>query len=200
MNRGAQISLIVGLGLVGALAGVAASLFIVGPGPLLRTELGQELVQTMTGATAPPLPEGVTAVARGDVAPDFVFAAEDGAERRLSEFRGRPVLINYWASWCGPCVEEMPLLDRFATAQAPAGVQVLGVALDDAEAVAMFLEDTPVAFPIVLETPGPADSSVQLGNRRSVLPYSVLLDAQGRVVKTKLGAFAEDELEDWSEG
>lgn len=199
MTRGAQIALFVGLGLIGALAGLCVSLLVVGPGPLLGTELGQRVVQAVGGSMAPPLPPGVEVTPRGEVAPDFVFAGRDGAETRLGEFRGRPVLINYWASWCGPCVEEMPLLDRFAAAQGIEGVQVLGVALDDPEAVADFLDLQPVAFPIVLEVPGAGDSSVRLGNRNSVLPYSVLLDAEGRVVKTKLGAFDEAGLVEWVE-
>ncbi|MBB5209719.1 TlpA disulfide reductase family protein [Chiayiivirga flava] len=198
MNRGAQVALIVGLGVMGALAGVCASLFVVGPGPLLRTELGQRIVETVAGAGAPPLPAGVTVTPRGEVAPDFVFTARDGAQRRLSEFRGRPVLINYWASWCGPCVDEMPLLDAFAASQPPDGVQVLGVALDDPDSVAAFLAEAPVAFTILLDEPGPGDSSVRLGNRRSVLPFSVLLDADGRVMKTKLGAFDAERLEAWA--
>lgn len=110
---------------------------------------------------------------------------------------GRPLLINVWASWCAPCVEEMPELARFAATQGDNGVQVLGLALDTADGVRGFLQRIPVDYPIVVETPGPRDASVQLGNTQGLLPYSVLFDAQGRRVKAKLGPFAHGEIDRW---
>ncbi len=112
-------------------------------------------------------------------------------------FAGRPLLINVWASWCAPCVEEMPELARFAHTQGSEGVQVLGLALDTPEDVRRFLQQVPVDYPIVIETPGPRDASVQLGNTQGLLPYSVLFDAQGRLQKTKLGPFAHGEIDSW---
>ena len=92
----------------------------------------------------------------------------------------------------------MPELSRFAQAQQPDGVQVLGLALDTPEDVQRFLQRVPVDYPIVLETPGPRDASVQLGNAQGLLPYSVLVDAQGRIVKQKLGPFAAGEVQTWA--
>ena len=90
----------------------------------------------------------------------------------------------------------MPELARFADAQGDHGVQVLGLALDTADDVRGFLR-VPVEYPIVIETPGPRDASVQLGNAQGLLPYSVLFDAQGRLVKAKLGPFAQGEIDRW---
>ena len=98
--------------------------------------------------------------------------------------------MNLWASWCGPCIEEMPELDRFAREQGEAGVQVLGIALDDADAVRGFLQRVPVDYAIALDAPGPADAGVRLGNPRGVLPYTVLIDADGRLVRHRIGPFA----------
>ncbi|PSM15169.1 TlpA family protein disulfide reductase [Stenotrophomonas maltophilia] len=112
-------------------------------------------------------------------------------------FAGRPLLVNVWASWCAPCVEEMPELARFVHVQGEDGVQVLGLALDTPEDVRRFLQQVPVDYPIVIETPGPRDASVQLGNAQGLLPYSVLFDAQGRMVKAKLGPFTHGEIERW---
>jgi len=134
----------------------------------------------------------------GDRLPALVLPDLEGRPLAIAErFAGRPLLVNVWASWCGPCVEEMPELARFAHGQGSEGVQVLGLALDTPEDVHRFLQRVPVDYPIVLETPGPRDASVQLGNAQGLLPYSVLFDAQGRMVKAKLGPFEHGEIDRW---
>ncbi|MGV8960021.1 MAG: TlpA family protein disulfide reductase [Stenotrophomonas sp.] len=141
----------------------------------------------------------VRAAQPGEPMPALTLPDLDGQPVTLpGRFAGRPLLINVWASWCGPCVEEMPELARFSAQQGANGTQVLGLALDSAEAVREFLQQVPVAYPIVLESPGPADASVALGNTRGLLPYSVLVGADGRIVRQKLGAFASDELDHWA--
>lgn len=150
---------------------------------------------------APPLPAPRPVVASagiGDPLPAITLPDLDGTSVDLAGFRGRPLLINVWASWCGPCVEEMPELAAFAAAQPADGVQVLGMALDTPEGVRDFLARVPVGYPIVLEMPGADDASVRLGNAQGLLPYSVLVDAHGRIVKQKLGPFKHGEIEDWA--
>ncbi|WP_229730712.1 TlpA family protein disulfide reductase, partial [Pseudoxanthomonas indica] len=87
---------------------------------------------------------------------------------------------------------------RFAQAQGEHGVQVVGLALDTPEGVREFLDKVPVRYPIVLDTPGPADASVWLGNAKGVLPYTVLVGADGRILKQKIGPFVEGEIDDWA--
>lgn len=179
--------------------GVLASLFVSGPGPLLGTETGQRLYNDALVAAAPPAPEGVRMARRGDVVPAFTVQGLDGDTLRLPDaYAGRPVLVNLWASWCGPCIEEMPELDRFAREQGETGVQVLGIALDDVEAVRGFLQRVPVGYAIALDAPGPADAGVRLGNPRGVLPYTVLIGADGRVIKQRIGPFAHGETDAWA--
>lgn len=179
--------------------GVLASLATSGPGPLLRTELGQRLLGSALSASAPPPPAGVTVAGRGDRIEPLRLPRLDGRPTTIpGDFAGRPLLINIWASWCGPCIEEMPELQRFATSQGANGVQVLGIALDDEANVREFLQKIPVSYPIALDVPGPADAGVRLGNPKGVLPYSILVSVDGILLKQRIGPFAHGEIDAWA--
>ena len=148
---------------------------------------------------APAVPAGVTVAGVGDRLPAIALPGLDGKIVELAAIApGRPLLVNAWASWCGPCIREMPELQRYAAEQGANGVQVIGLALDTPEAVRAFLARVPVDYPQLLETPGPADASVRLGNTRGLLPYSVLVGADGRIRKRKLGPFEAGEIRDWA--
>jgi thiol-disulfide isomerase/thioredoxin len=136
----------------------------------------------------------------GDAMPAITLPDVDGTPVDFARFRGRPLLINVWASWCGPCVEEMPMLAAFAATQPANGVQVVGLAIDTPEGVRDFLDRVPVKYPIVIEQPAPDDASVRLGNAQGLLPYTVLVGADGRIIKQKLGPFAAGEIERWVSG
>jgi thiol-disulfide isomerase/thioredoxin len=179
--------------------GVVASLMTSGPGPLLRTELGQRALNAAASASAPEPPAGTRVAERGEGIPAITLPGLDGNPRTLpAAWPGRPLLVNVWASWCGPCIEEMPELQRFAAEQGDNGVQVVGIALDDAASVRAFLERIPVDYPILIDAPGPADAGVRLGNPRGVLPYSVLVSADGRLLKQRIGPFARGEISGWA--
>jgi thiol-disulfide isomerase/thioredoxin len=104
---------------------------------------------------------------------------------------GRPILINYWASWCGPCLREMPILQDFARRNGRTGPQVVGIALDAPHDSRAWLADNPQPYPILLESPSEGDSSERLGNRRGLLPFTVLVGADGRVLATRTGPFED---------
>ncbi len=178
--------------------GVLAGLWSNGPGPLLRSEVGQRALQTVMDASAPAPPAGLAVARRGEAIPALQLPGLDGARVRVpADYSGRPMVINLWASWCGPCIEEMPELDRFAASQGGNGTQVVGIALDDVAAVRAFLQRIPVRYPILLDQAGPGDAGVQLGNAKGVLPYTVLVSADGRLLKQKIGPFAHGEIDDW---
>ena len=196
MNRGTRNLLLVAV--LAAAAGGLASWWR-GPGLVAGTEAGQRALQTVLAATAKPPPAGLVVVRRGEPVPNLVLPTVDGRGMALpTTWRGRPVLINWWASWCRPCLEEMPELQRFSLQQGINGVQVVGIALDDAAAAGAMARRLGITYPVLVEAAGPADSSVRLGNPAGVLPYSVLLDAQGRLVKQRVGPLRAGEVDRWA--
>lgn len=185
--------------LVAGTLGIVASFAVNGPGPLLRTELGQRMLHTLLSNSAPKPPAGTQLARCGDIVRAIPLPGLDGRAIDLPRaYAGRPLLINVWATWCGPCIREMPELQRFSDQQAPNGVHVVGIALDDKAAVLEFLRRARVSYPILLDRPGPADAGVRLGNPKGVLPYSVLLSADGRLLKQRIGPFADGELATWA--
>lgn len=182
-----------------AILGAVAGLLVSGPGPLWRSKLGQQALQDAMDANAPPPPPGVAVAKPGEPIPPLRLTDLAGRTQAVPEaWAGRPLLINVWASWCGPCIEEMPELQRYARTQGTDGVQVVGIALDEADAVRNFLRRVPVDYPILIDAPGPADAGVRLGNLKGVLPYSVLIDAEGRLLARRIGPFTTGELEDFT--
>ncbi|MCB1122908.1 MAG: TlpA family protein disulfide reductase [Verrucomicrobiae bacterium] len=133
---------------------------------------------------------------------DLEILSVDGTKTTLAKVAQgqKAVLLDFWASWCGPCIEEMPVLDAFASEQGHNGVQVVGIALDDIDSVRTFLTGTPVSYRILLDVASARDSSVQLGNKRGVLPYSVLVDRDGVIQRIRLGPFAHGEVQRWATG
>jgi thiol-disulfide isomerase/thioredoxin len=125
------------------------------------------------------------------------FPRLDGGELALAEFRGRPLLINFWATWCPPCVRELPAIDRFAAAFR-AQVQVIGLAVDKEQPVREFLARQPVGFPNGLAALDGTELSRTLGNHAGGLPFTALLDAGGAVVQRKAGETTYDELAAWA--
>ena len=180
--------------------GAVASLMTAGPGPLLRTEVGQRLLGGAISVSAPEPPAGVSVASRGQSIPAIELPGLDGQPTSLASLQaGRPMLVNVWASWCGPCIEEMPELQRFATAQGANGVQVVGIALDEVTNVRDFLSKVQVSYPILIDAAGPADAGVRLGNPKGVLPYSILVSADGILLKQRIGPFVHGEIDAWAQ-
>jgi thiol-disulfide isomerase/thioredoxin len=116
-----------------------------------------------------------------------------GGRHALAEWRGKVVVLNFWATWCPPCREEMPVFAALQQEYGERGLQFVGVAIDDPAEVRAFLAKHPVNYPILVggsDVPGWADS---LGNSLSALPFSVILDRSGQVVYRHVGVFRRDQ-------
>ncbi|QBB72085.1 TlpA family protein disulfide reductase [Pseudolysobacter antarcticus] len=148
---------------------------------------------------APTVPDGVHVLKLGDQRAELSLTDIDGRTRRLSEWDGKLVVINFWATWCSPCREEMPLLDQTRARFADKNLEVLGIAIDDRDAVRDFLKIRPVQYPILNSNSDSArdDPSLLFGDTRSVLPYSVLIGRDGKLLAQHAGSFSEDGLMQW---
>ncbi|SDP93781.1 Thiol-disulfide isomerase or thioredoxin [Rhodoferax sp. OV413] len=121
-----------------------------------------------------------------------------GSPLEMQAFRGRPVLLNFWATWCPPCVEELPLIDRFFKDHAANGWQVVGLAVDQLPAVQGFLQKTPVSFPVGMAGLGGTELGRSLGNLTGGLPFTVVLGASGAVLHRKMGKLSAADLQVWA--
>ena len=136
--------------------------------------------------------DGRPAGAIPDSLPDIPFTDELGATRRLSDWKGHPLLVNFWAPWCGPCREEIPLLERLSRQRAREGFQVIGVAVDSRSAVLDYARRAAIQYPLLIgERPG--REAVRALGMEAVFPFSVFVDARGRIVTLKIGELRADQ-------
>jgi thiol-disulfide isomerase/thioredoxin len=136
------------------------------------------------------------------VAADPFWALEmetpEGAMLKVSSLAGQPLLVNFWATWCPPCVEELPLLNRFHQEQRARGWRVLGLAVDQPSAVRAWLQKSPLDFPIVMAGLRGTDLSKRMGNLTGGLPFSVAFGASGDVLQRKSGQLLPADLVKWA--
>ncbi len=125
------------------------------------------------------------------------FADPDGREIALDAYRGQVLVVNFWATWCAPCIEEMPELSTMQGEWRARGVQFLGLAIDSASRVKAFSERLPVDYPLLVTATTGNELARQFGNQNGYLPYTVVIDRLGRVTAQKLGRIKRDDLTAW---
>ena len=116
-----------------------------------------------------------------------------------SAFKGKPLMLNFWATWCPPCVEELPLINNFFLQNKIKGWQVLGLAVDQAAPVTRFLAQSPLSFPVALAGFPGIEVSRSLGNLSGALPFTVVFDSTGHVLHRKMGKLTTDDLRVWAQ-
>jgi peroxiredoxin len=126
---------------------------------------------------------------------DFSLTDLDGKERWLSEWNGKTVVLNFWATWCTPCKEEIPLLMAAHARYEDRGVRVVGVAIDTTDAVRAYAKQLKITYPLLVGDEAGLALMARYGNSMGALPYTVILGPDGAILAKKLGAYKKGELE-----
>jgi thiol-disulfide isomerase/thioredoxin len=138
---------------------------------------------------------GNAAARDGSVVLAMVLPDAQGQEQALAQWRGKVLVVNFWATWCAPCREEMPEFVAVQNRDGAKGVQFVGIAVDEPVKVRAFAKEIGVNYPTLIGGFGAIELSKTLGNDLSALPFTVVLDRQGRVVHTQLGALKATKLD-----
>lgn len=128
----------------------------------------------------------------GSVMVDFALPDLNGKERWLSEWYGKTIVLNFWATWCGPCRDEMPLLLNVQKQYQDQGVVVIGLAIDDRDSVAAFAKEMRIGYPLLIGEEAGLSLLSRYGNPRGFLPYTVIIRPDGEIAARKLGAYHDE--------
>ena len=123
------------------------------------------------------------------------FPDEKGQPQALKNYAGKIVVLNFWATWCAPCREEMPELSKLHSAYQHQNLVVLGLAVDDVAAISDFVKETKVSYPLLAADMQGMEIATHLGNNKGVLPYTVIIKTDGSVAKTYFGRVTQQLLE-----
>lgn len=161
---------------------------LLGLAVLLAAVAGYHLSSRETpGIAAPPAP--------GASIYDLILKDPQGNPQPLAQWRGRILVVNYWATWCFPCREEMPGFARVHTKLSANGVQFVGISSDEPAKIEEFTKLTPVSYPLLVADMATMTDSAKFGNSRQALPFTVVFDRDGNLAMSKLGRWQEDDLE-----
>lgn len=122
------------------------------------------------------------------------FTTVEGQTKKLADWQGKILVVNFWATWCPPCREEMPEFSRAQDQYGPNGVQFVGIAIDEAAKVVEFSKKEPVTYPLLIAPPEMPGLTAKLGNQQQVLPFTVVVNRDGKLISSHLGRLTEDNL------
>jgi thiol-disulfide isomerase/thioredoxin len=175
------------------LAYIAIAVIFAGAGVYMANKkntqaAGEAAASAATAAPASPLSPAVQSL-YGQQLKDL-----GGATQSLSQWKGKALVVNFWAPWCGPCVREMPELSALQKEVAGKNIQVIGIGIDSPSNLSEFAGKMQIAYPVYVGGLNGTDLSRALGNDKGALPYTVLIGADGQIKKTYLGGLKFDQL------
>jgi peroxiredoxin len=166
-----------------------------------RALLAAGLVAALAAAAGVGMGVWRSHAARDAAATEILFALTlpdaGGTPQALSQWKGQPLVVNFWAPWCAPCVEEMPDLQGIRDEYHPRGFEVIGLGIDSAVRIRQFRDEHRITVPLLVAGPEGTTVADQLGNKSGALPYTVLIGSDGRILERKLGRIQPDELRRW---
>lgn len=154
----------------------------------LGQAMGNDLPETSVGAE-----EATIAIAEvAEQAPDFTLTSLEGQEVKLSDFKGRKVMLNFWATWCPPCKAEMPAMQQLYD-QANGYIEILAINIDPQNDVAGFVRENELTFPILLDKTGKVNENYSIIS----IPTTILINEKGGIVKKQIGAMTLEQMEEF---
>ena len=185
MNSGQRVTLGVALVALGALTGVAMHRMLQPRATLVPAAAAARAPQPQAAPPSRVIPMALPDLALPDLA---------GVTRRLADFKGHPVIVNFWATWCEPCRREIPLLIRLRHERSGAALAVVGIAVDFRDAVATYARKAGIDYPVLIGEDSGLDTVHAFG-MDLVFPFTVFADQSGRIVAVKLGELHQDEAD-----
>jgi thiol-disulfide isomerase/thioredoxin len=149
------------------------------------TDAASPLADDATATSAPTIPATL---------PQFELADRDGRMRTLGDWSGKPLLVNYWATWCAPCRREIPLLNELRAPGNPHGVEVIGIAVDFREDVLAYASETPIDYPLLIGEEDGLTAVTAMG-MQPAFPFTVFADSKQRILTVKVGELHADDAE-----
>lgn len=156
----------------------------------------QRYMQQDDRELGPDIPKAVNNKVIGLTRPSFELPDIENTQRNISEWDGKVLLVNFWATWCPPCKKEMPAFIELQEQYAAQGFQVIGVALDDMQSVSDFADTIGVNYPLLIAEYDGIDLSQEYGNHIGALPFTVFVDRSGKIVITQMGEITKTQVEE----
>lgn len=156
---------------------------------------GAEGGESPTDSAAAAAADATPAPVIPDTLPSFQLADREGKLRSLQDWTGQPLLINYWATWCGPCRREIPLLNALRAEGMPPKLEVIGIAVDFRDDVLAYASETPFTYPLLIGEEDGLEAMKQMGIQGGALPITVFADSRQRILTVKVGELHRDEAE-----
>lgn len=202
MNKGVVVVVVIG---VAAVLGVVAQKHLAtpdAPKPVVTATTGTESPPPAAAAeptAGAPLETGSDA-AKQDVKipetlPHFQLADSDGRKRSLSDWKGRPLMVNYWATWCGPCRREIPLLNQLRAENQAMKLEIVGIAVDFRDDVLKYVKENPLSYPLLIGEEDGLAAVTAMGVGQAAFPFTVFADSRQRILALKLGELHRDDAE-----
>ncbi len=189
MKKGALIAVAVGLA---AALGVFAQQYF-------QRETVAVAAPPASNAPAAEIPENPASAAEApdqkipEVLPQFLLADRDGRKRSLKEWAGRPLMVNFWATWCGPCRREIPLLNQLRATHS--SLEIVGIAVDFRDDVIKYAETNPISYPLLIGEEDGLEAMKAFGMDGAGFPFTFFADSKQRIVAMKLGELHQDEAD-----